>query len=955
MPGKLPFKIMLLAGCVAIAGFSGTPAHAGNDKQASAAPAAIIVPPIDFTERKLENGLRVIAIRDTTTPNVTVQMWYDVGSKHDPEGRSGFAHLFEHILSRKTVNMPYNMINRLTENVGGQRNASVWFDRTNYYEIVPAQYLETMLWTHAERMARPVVDDDVFETERNVVKEEYRQRVLAPPYGRLRLVMDENSYDTMPHRRPGIGSLDQLDAATLEDARAFHEAYYGPDTATLIVAGNFDPARLDPLVDRYFGDIPKRTNPIPLAITATEAPRTSPRAVTAYAPNVSLPLIATSWRIPGASHPDLPALMVMDAILSEGDNSRLRQALVFDKQIATAAGAQLSDTEDGGYYAPQVTLASGRSVEEAEAALATEIARMRDESVTAAELAEAKNEIMAASLAARETFSSRAFSIGEALVRTGDPRSLDARLAAVRTVTAADVQRVARTYLKPEARVDIRYLDESLRPQGQADNWSNPTPMPRWASVPPATRAPLALAAEADRQAPPEPSAAVPVTPPVMTEAALANGMKLVSARTGQVPVATLSLVFPGGGATDPQGRAGLSDLTAQLATRGTATRSAQQIAAAVEALGASLSTSAGPDGTVLSVTAPVATLEPAARILADVARNAAFPEAELERERRQSLDRLQVAMRNPGTLAGMALQAVSYGDAPYGRVPTAASIGAITREEMTAQRDRWWRPDLATMVVTGGIDAAQARAIGDRVFGDWRATGAAPQIPTARAGAALKPRIVVIDMPGAGQAAVASAIRTGDRSDPAYYDLLVANAVLGSGSNGRLFQEVRVKRALSYGAYSSLGARADDGLLTASAQTKNESAPDVVAIFRDELDRLGREPLDAETIAQRKAFLTGSVSRTAENSRGFSSTVATLIQQGVAPAEAARVVERIDAVTPAAATRAARTQVAADRASIVVVGDARLFVDRLRAAHPDLELVTVDALSLDRPSLLAE
>lgn len=929
-------------------------AFGASAEQATATP-AITVPPIDFTERRLANGLRVIAIRDDTTPNVTVQMWYDVGSKHDPEGRSGFAHLFEHILSRKTVNMPYNMINRLTENVGGQRNASVWFDRTNYYEIVPAQYLETMLWTHAERMARPVVDDDVFETERNVVKEEYRQRVLAPPYGRLRLVLDENSYDTMPHRRPGIGSLEQLDAATLADARAFHEAYYGPDTATLIVAGNFDAARLNALVDRYFGAIPARKNPVSLDITASDAPRTRARTVTAYSPNVPLPMVVSSWRIPGSAHPDLAALTVMDAILSEGDNSRLRRALVFDQQIATSAGAQLSDVGDGGFYAPQVTLASGRSVEQAEAALATEIARMRDTRVTDAELAEAKNEILASALASRETFSGRAFAIGEMLVRTGDPRALDARLAAVSTVTAADVQRVAQTYLKPEARVDIRYLDESARPQGQADNWANPAPMPRWASVAPATRAPLALAPEAERQAPPEPSAAVPVTPPVIAEAKLANGMTLVSARTGQVPIATLSLVFPGGAATDPAGRAGLSAMAADLATRGTTTRSAQQIAADMEALGASLSTSAGADGTVLSVTAPVATLEPAARILADLARNATFPDAEFDRERRQMLDRLQVAMRNPGTLANLALQPVSFGDAPYGRVPTAASLNAMTRADLVAQRDRWWRPDAATMVVTGGIDAAQARAIGERAFADWRATGPAPAVPTARAGAVPTPRVVVIDMPGAGQAAVTAALRVPDRADPAYYDLLVANAVLGSGSNGRLFQEVRVKRALSYGANSSLGARAEGGLITAAAQTKNESAADVVAIFRTELDRLANEPLDAETVEQRKAFLIGSVSRTAENSRGFASTVAGLIQQGVAPAEAARVVERIAAVTPESATAAARAHIAANRASIVVVGDAKLFADALRAAHPDLEMVQVDALTLDRPALLAE
>ncbi len=231
-------------------------------KKAAASAPTVTAPPINFTEWKLANGLTIIAIPDKSTSTVMTSVWYDVGSKNDPEGRSGFAHLFEHILSRKTQNMPYNMINRLTEDVGGQRNASTGDDRTNYYEIVPAEYLETMLWTHAERMARPVVDDEVFERERSIVKEELRQRVLAPPYGILqRYLLAENAYDVLPERRTGIGSIAQLDSASLQDARGFHQAFYGPDTATLIVAGNFDPAKLKTLVDQYFATIPKRARP----------------------------------------------------------------------------------------------------------------------------------------------------------------------------------------------------------------------------------------------------------------------------------------------------------------------------------------------------------------------------------------------------------------------------------------------------------------------------------------------------------------------------------------------------------------------------------------------------------------------------------------------------------------------------------------------------------------------
>jgi len=413
---KAALAITASAGAMMLA----APIASSQTRTATPGVSQLSVPPLAYKARKLKNGLTVYMLRDTATPNVSVSLWYEVGAKHDPAGRSGFAHMFEHILSRKTVNMPYNMINKLTEDVGGIRNASTSWDRTNYYETVPARYLETMLWTHAERMARPVVDAEVFENERNVVKEELRQRVLAPPYGRLgAFVLTENAWDRSPHRRPGIGSIEQLDAATLEDARAFHEAYYGPDTATLIVSGNFDEAQLDAWVNEYFAAIPPRDKKIPLKISTVEKPRTSPRAVTAYAPNVPLPAVGSTWRIPGTSNPDLPALEVMDTILTSGDSSRLHRSLVYDKQLAASVVGELDDIEDGGYYAPYVIVAGGKSVDEADAALKAELDRIRTKPVTAAELSEAKNELVASSLRQREIFSSRADELGEAYVRTG--------------------------------------------------------------------------------------------------------------------------------------------------------------------------------------------------------------------------------------------------------------------------------------------------------------------------------------------------------------------------------------------------------------------------------------------------------------------------------------------------------------------------------------------------------
>jgi zinc protease len=947
-------KAALAALMVSSAAIAAVPATAQPKAAAAAASGQLSVPPLDFRQRKLANGLTIISMRDTSTPNVAVSLWYDVGSKHDPQGRSGFAHLFEHILSRKTVNMPYNMINKLTEDVGGVRNASTWYDRTNYYEIVPARYLETMLWTHAERMARPVVDVQVFENERNVVKEELRQRVLAPPYGRLfSFVIGENSFDTLPNRRPTIGSIEQLDAATLDDARAFHEAYYGPDTATLIVSGNFDQAKLDSWVDTYFGTIARRPKPIPLAIKASEAPRTAPRAVTAFAPNVPLPVAATTWRIPGSAHRDMAAIDVLDAILTQGDNSRFYKGLV-RTGLATQASSNLIDTEDGGYYAPYAFVAGGKSVEEVEAAIAAEIERVRTGQVAAAELAEAKNELLASALRQRETFSGRAFMLGEALVRTGDPRASDKRLAAIGRVTAADVQRVARKYLAANSRVDIRYLDESKRPAGAPDSWTNPVPIPTFASVPPATRPANSLAEEGQRQAPPEPGAAVAVTPPAISETRLDSGLSVVTARTGSVPLATMSLVVRGGASTDPDGKAGLAGMAADLATRGTATRSAQQIAAEMESLGATLTSSAGPDGLVLSTSAPIANLEAAGRILADIARNASFPDEEIERQRKRGIDSLSVQMKDPGALASMVSLPLLYGSAPYGSLPsgTPASLASISRSDLLAHYRQWWHPGNSALVVSGGIGGAEATAMAGRLFGDWRGEGPAPAAPVARAGEAQPVKTLVVDLPGAGQAAVLVAVRGVDRADPDYYNLSLANAVLGAGSNGRLFEEIRTKRALSYGAGSGMPSRLDDALLSASSQTKNETAADVVQVILDQLDRLGREPFTADAATKRKDFLIGNYNRQVETSGGLGGVLASLIQQGMPVSEATRFTEKLAGVTPEGASAVAGRLTSSRQATVVVVGDSAKFIDKLRAIRPDVVVIPAADLDLDSATL---
>ncbi|MEW4448802.1 pitrilysin family protein [Qipengyuania sp. JC766] len=931
-------KLRYLLGAAAFAFAPLMPAAAQDAPQAE-----IVAPEIEFEEWTLDNGLRVIALQDQTTANVYTSMWYDVGAKHDPEGRAGFAHLFEHILSRKTENMPYNLIYGLTADVGGTRNASTSPDRTNYFEIVPAEYLETMLWTHRERMALPVIDEQVFESERGVVKEEFRQRVASQPYGPLfRLVMPENAYDILPNRRPSIGDIEQLDSAQLADALAFHEAYYGPDTATLIVAGNFEQDNLRALVDRYFADIPARANPVSLEIDTPVPMREGARLVEATYPNVPLPIVGSVWKLPAADHPDMPALLLLEEILSGGANSRLQDALIRSgKAVDKALFA--SPSEEAGYFGAFAFVSPTGDRQEVEGILAAEMERARTTQVTAAELNEARNAYFSSALSRRQTATGRAQELGEALVQTGNPRAADALLAAMREVSAADILRAAQTWLKADSRVDIRYSAGEEDPS----KYRNPVPMPTFRTLPPVTSEPRTVLPEGQRMEPPAPGQKPEVAAPEIVETQFANGVKVIAAQTGDTPIATITAVLPGGVITERRENAGVSEFAATLAEQGTSTRTEEEIAATFESLGANFSASPSTEGTLVSVTAPVATLEAAGRLMVEIIRDASYPEDKLELERNRALEGIKIALNDPGQLASLASTAILYGDAPYGITSTPETIARVTAEDLRTYRRTWWQPQATTLIVSGGIDTGRAVELTQDLFGDWQSTGELPELPENRAGEERAPRTVVIDLPDAGQAAVYAAVRTLDRQDNDYYALQVANAILGGGSSGRLFEEIRTNRSLSYGAYSGFGSRTDDAFLTASSQTKNETADEVAQIILQQFDRLGTEPLDADLIEKRTRYLTGSYSRSLETSGGFNSIVGALTLNGLSPQEAVDYAEKLGTVTPESASAAAQRYVGASDATVIIVGDSQYFLDDLRTFRPDVEVIPAAELDL--------
>ena len=470
--GLLPGAAWLAALSLCVPG-PGAVAATAAATAAAAAPAAhaaapLRVPQLPIRLRTLANGLQLVQLLDPDAASASVQVWYRVGSKDDPAGRSGFAHLFEHLMFKSTRHMASEQFDRLTEDVGGENNAFTADDTTSYQCVVPPNHVERILWAEAERMSNLNVDQPNFESERAVVEEEYRQRVLADPYGRLFYeAIPKNGYLVHPYKRPGIGSIDELEAASLEDVRAFHRTYYRPDNAVLIVAGPTPPAQLDAWVDRYFGALTHPDAAIP-RVTVKEPPRRDSPRVGVHGPNVPLPALALVWSGPAKSHPDAAALRVAAALLADGDSSRLQEALVVRQRLAQNVGFSADLNADAGLVTGYAIAGSGKPVAAIEKSLLAELQRLAQGPIAPAELDKVRTRILTGALVDRQTALGQAMAVGDAVILRGDAQAANRDLAELQAVTAADVQRVLKQYVVGRPHATLAYSQEAGDRQDKA-------------------------------------------------------------------------------------------------------------------------------------------------------------------------------------------------------------------------------------------------------------------------------------------------------------------------------------------------------------------------------------------------------------------------------------------------------------------------------------------------------
>jgi zinc protease len=425
----------------------------------SAGPTSVVRPTrFDYTMTTLPNGLQVVYLEDHSTPITHLAIWYHVGSKDEKPGRTGFAHLFEHLMFKGSKNVRPDQHPSLITSVGGQSNAFTDEDATVYWETVPAQYLPLVLWMEADRMASLDVSDEKFKTEREVVKEERRMRYENQPYGRLPEIIFDKAFTTHPYKHQTIGTMADLEAASIEDVRAFHDTYYVPNNATVALVGDFDTQQAKALVEQYLGLVPKG-KPVPRDIAA-EPPHQAEERYTVTEP-WPLPAVVVSYHITFDGNPDSYPLHILAKILSDGDSSRIYRALVYDKQLALAAFGEAKLIEHPNLFYAVAIAQPGHKPEEVQQALLDEVDRVKTDGVTAEELNRAKRQFARDYIFGRETVQQKALQLAHAIVIHNDIKTADGEFDLFQNVSQADVQRVARTYFTPEARMLLTVMPTS--------------------------------------------------------------------------------------------------------------------------------------------------------------------------------------------------------------------------------------------------------------------------------------------------------------------------------------------------------------------------------------------------------------------------------------------------------------------------------------------------------------
>ena len=874
---------------------------------------------IAYEKFMLSNGLQVILHEDHALPLTAVSVWYHVGSKDEQLGRTGFAHLFEHVMFEGSKNHNRLFFEPL-QKVGATLNGSTSSDRTNYWENLRSNYLELALWLESDRMGflLDALDQQRFDVQRDVVKNERRQSYENRPYGVSQLVLQAAMFPAPhPYSWPVIGSQADLDAALLEDIKDFFRKFYAPSNASITIAGDFDGETVRRMMERYFGDIP----PGP-AINRVGRMDSSLRGEVRMdlRDKVQLPRLSLVWPVGPAFSKEEAPLEILSSVLGDGKSSRLHRILVYEKQIARDVRVGNYSQEIAGEFNIQVTASPGHTLEEIQDVVEAELDRIRGEPPDDVETRRAVNRIEAHHVRSLEQFGGfggRADQLNHYNVMVGDPGVINTDLDRYRQVSGEDVMRVASTALGSD-RVRLAVLPE--QPAEPTESTVDRTQMPK---------------------------AGKPQTYSVPTPERhrLPNGLDLLSIQRPGLPMVALGLVFHGGAVTDPQHCPGLDNMTAAMLSEGTATRSSQQIAEEMEFLGSQLDIDPGREHVMLSAETLADHWPKALEVMADVVRNSQFPEREIHRIRAERMADLRRISDDSMAIAQRAGRALVYGpDTAYGHPAsgTEESIEALTRGEMMGHYGRRYGPDNATLIVVGDADKEEVLSRALEYLGDWdgRAEAKEPISPSEKD--AVPTTLYLADKPGAPQSVVRAGQLTAPRDDPDFYPLTLVNYVFGGSLAARLFMNLRQDKGYSYGYYSTIDWFTGPSVLFAGGAVETGVTKEAVVETLKEFADISRDrPVtDDEYNSARDGIFRGFPSQF-ETQGQLLNQLTRLVVFGLPDDYYSHLLPRLQAVKIADVRDVAASRIDEGHLNLLVVGDRKVIEPGL--SELGLPIVSVD------------
>jgi zinc protease len=893
----------------------------GNFTNAATPTAVAPVSAVSFTQgvqkMVLDNGLTVLTKEVHTAPVVSVQVWYKVGSRNEVKGENGISHQLEHLMFKGTTARPVQF-GRLFSALGSQFNAFTSYDETAYFGTVQRDKLEALLILEADRMENSLIGPEQLTSEKRVVISELQGYENSPGYRLSRAVMR----DAFPNRAYGLpvgGTKADVEKFTVEQVRNYYQTYYSPENATLVITGDFATEPVLKIVKETYGKLAKRSKQDTVrenvAVSSPVAPATKKEPIILKQPG-SAALLQAVYPLPDIKHPDVPAIDVMDAILTGGRSSRLYQALV-ESGLASSVSGGAAELIEPGWYEINATAAQGQELGKIAQVLKESLAKLQEQPVTTEELNRAKTQLQASFVLGNQDITSQATQLGYNQIVAGDYHFIEQYLAAIAKVTPDQVQQAAKTYLNP-AKQTIGFF-EPTQPDGQpgtssagsgrtVENFSpgkpvDPAELAKY--LPPATSA-----TDSGKQSLPE-------------EFTLNNGLRVLLLRDRSLPTINLSGQIDAGTEFDGNQKAGLANLTATNLMNGTQTKNALTLAKTLEDRGANLSFSASREGVSVSGEGLSANLPILIQTLADVLENATFPAEQLELSRQRALISLKVQLDDPRGLGRQVFQQAIYPENhPFHSFPTAESLKSITRDDLLGFYQTHYRPDSTTIAIVGDFEPVKVKALLNQAFGKWSATDKPPvlKIPSVPLPETLTRLNKVI--PGKSEAVTYIGYNGISRKDPRFYAALVMNQILGGDTlSSRLGTEVRDRQGLTYGIYSGFAAGINPGPFLIQMQTAPGDAQKAIASTLALLKQLREQGVTEAEFNTAKRSITNSYPVDLANPSNVSSIILDNAVLGLSRSEIRDFSRRIEAVTMAQMQQVIQDLIKPENLIIVTAG----------------------------------